>query len=322
MRMSSGASLMYEKPRSGRSSCIDETPRSSRIASARTPFPASCGRTTPKSPRRSREFTGGRFASCSKYVRAVGSRSIAMSLPLPHRSAARIAACPPAPKVASMTVSPGRTASAARTSSARTGTWSASLGCKTFGNILSTPFDLGELALPGGAVPDLEVVVDPGDDDVAAELRVLEQRGRDAHPPLFVRRRVAGAGEEMSLHLTAFLAQRMEGREGRLAVVVPTRRRPGPEAAIEAPGDDASVLERTPELGREREPVLVIDRVLVFTKEHGAALPISPLSPTINHFLPQVHPFRTMRRLVQRVATAPRGRLRPRGGARRACARA
>jgi hypothetical protein len=50
------------------------------------------------------------------------------------------------------------------------------LGCKTFGNILSTPFDLGELALPGGAVPDLEVVVDPGDDDVAAELRVREQR--------------------------------------------------------------------------------------------------------------------------------------------------
>ena len=32
MRMSSGASAAYEKPRSGRSSCIDETPRSSRIA--------------------------------------------------------------------------------------------------------------------------------------------------------------------------------------------------------------------------------------------------------------------------------------------------
>ena len=42
MRMSSGASTEYEKPRSGRSSCIDETPRSSRIASARTPLSASC----------------------------------------------------------------------------------------------------------------------------------------------------------------------------------------------------------------------------------------------------------------------------------------
>src|SRR5690348_9122544 len=199
MRMSSGASAAYEKPRSGRSSCIEDTPRSRRIASACTPFSASCGRTTPKSPRRSLVLAVVRFASCSKYVRAVGSRSIAISLPLPRRSAARIAACPPAPKVASMTVSPGCTARQARTSSERTGTWSASLGCKTFGNILSTPFDLGELALPGGAAPDLEVVVDPGDDDVAAELRVREQRGRDAHPPLAVRRRLAGAGKKVAM---------------------------------------------------------------------------------------------------------------------------
>src|SRR4029077_19013079 len=131
---------------------------------------------------------------------AVGSRSIAISFPLPRRSAARMAAWPPAPNVASTTVSPGRTARHSRTSSARTGTWSASLGCKTFGNILSTPFDLGELALPGGAIPDLEVVVDPGDDDITAELRVLEQRGRKAHSPLFIRPRLAGAGEEVAAH--------------------------------------------------------------------------------------------------------------------------
>src|SRR5215467_5294913 len=244
IRMSSGASAAYENPRSGRSSCIEETPRSSRIASARTPFPDSCGRTTPKSPRRSRAFTVVRLASCSKYVRAVGSRSIAISFPLPRRSAARSVAWPPAPKVASMTVSPGPTARHSRTSSARTGTWSASLGCKTFGNILSTPFDLGELALPGGAVPDLEAVVDPGHDDVAAELRVGEQRRRDAHPSLLVRRRLARTGEEMTLHLAAFLAQGMQAREDRLAVVLPARRRPGPEATVEAAGDDAAVFER------------------------------------------------------------------------------
>src|SRR5437899_5903231 len=250
MRMSSGASAAYENPRSGRSSCIEETPRSSRIASARTPFPASWGRTTPKSPRRSRAFTGTRFASCSKYVRAVGSRSIAINFPLPRRSAARMAACPPAPKVASMTVSPGCTASDARTSSARTGTWSASLGCKTFGNILSTPFDLGELALPGGAVPDLEAVVDPGDDDVAAELRVREQRGRDAHPPLLVRRRLAGAGEEVAMHPPALLAQRRQGGELRVAVLPKGVRCPGVDATVEAPRDDDAVVERRPELRR------------------------------------------------------------------------
>src|SRR5438067_4942827 len=248
--MSRGASAAYEKPRSGRSSCIDDTPRSRRTASASTPFPASWGRTTPKSPRRSRVFAVVRFASCSKYVRAVGSRSIAISFPLPRRSAASSAAWPPAPKVASMTVSPGPTARLCRTSSARTGTWSASLGCKTFGNILSTPFDLGELALPGGAVPDLEAVVDPGDDDVAAELRVLEQRGREAHPPLLVRRRLAGAGIEVAMHPPAFLAQRVQGGERRVPVVLPGPRRPRVEAPVEGAGDNDAVLERPPELRR------------------------------------------------------------------------
>src|SRR5215467_8926854 len=231
IRMSSGASAAYENPRSGRSSCIEETPRSSRIASARTPFPANCGRTTPKSPRRSRAFTVLRFVSCSKYVRAVGSRSIAISFPWLRRSAARIVAWPPAPNVASITVSPGRTARHSRTSSARTGTWSASLGCKTFGNILSTPFDLGELTLPGGAVPDLEVVVDAGNYDIAAELRVLEQRGRKAHPPLFVRRGLAGAGEEVATHPPALLAQRVQLGKSRVAVVLPGSRCPRIDAA-------------------------------------------------------------------------------------------
>src|SRR3954467_7123815 len=263
IRMSSGASAAYEKPRSGRSSCIEETPRSSRIASARTPFSASCGSTTPKSPRRSRAFAVVRFASCSKYVRAVGSRSIAISFPLPRRSAARIAACPPAPKVASMTVSPGSTARQARTSSARTGTWSASLGCKTFGNILSTPFDLGELALPGGAVPDLEVVVDPGDDDVAAELRMREQSWRDAHAALFVRRLFAGAGEEMAVHPPALLAERVERGELRVAVALEGAGRPDEYAAVKAPGDDAAVVEGLPELDRKCQAVLVVDCVLV-----------------------------------------------------------
>src|SRR5215467_7076729 len=263
IRMSSGASAAYEKPRSGRSSCIEETPRSSRIASARTSFPASCGRTTPKSPRRSRAFTVVPFANCSKYVRAVGSRSIAISFPLPRRSVARIVAWPPAPKVASTTVSPGRTARHARTSSARTGTWSASLGCKTFGNILSTPFDLGELALPGGAVPDLEAVVDPGDDDVAAELGVREQCGRDAHPPLLVRRRLAGSGEEVTMHPPALLAQRVQSGKSRIAVVLPGNRCPRIEAPVEAARDDDPVLERLPELRRQRQTVLVVDRMLV-----------------------------------------------------------
>ena len=122
MRMSSGASVLYEKPRSGRSICIDDTPRSSRIASASTPFSASCSSTTEKSPRRKRVWAPMCLATRSKYSRAPGSRSIAISLPLPPRSAASSAAWPPAPKVASTTVCPGLTARSSRTSPARTGT--------------------------------------------------------------------------------------------------------------------------------------------------------------------------------------------------------
>jgi hypothetical protein len=57
MRMSSGASTAYEKPRSGLSICMLETPRSSRIASASTPLSASCPSTMEKSPRRKRDCT-------------------------------------------------------------------------------------------------------------------------------------------------------------------------------------------------------------------------------------------------------------------------
>ena len=67
MRMSSGASVAYEKPRSGRSTCIEETPRSNRIASACTPFAASCASTSENSPRRKRPCAPVRFRTESKY---------------------------------------------------------------------------------------------------------------------------------------------------------------------------------------------------------------------------------------------------------------
>ena len=82
-----------------------------------------------------------------------------------RRRAAR--AWPPAPKVASTTVSPGCTARSSRTSSARTGTWSVLLRCKALGNKLHTPFDFFELLSPGVAIPDLHVVAHACDDDVA-----------------------------------------------------------------------------------------------------------------------------------------------------------
>jgi hypothetical protein len=60
MRMSSGASAAYEKPRSGRSICMLDTPKSRSTASAWTSLSASCPSTTAKSPRKSRAWTPAR----------------------------------------------------------------------------------------------------------------------------------------------------------------------------------------------------------------------------------------------------------------------
>src|SRR5689334_2200964 len=105
--------------------------------------------------------------------------------PSPCRSRARRRACPPAPNVQSTTVSPGRTARSSRTSAASTGTCG-SRPCvgKAFGNNLGAPFDLGELASPGLAVPDLEPVAQTGDDDVPGEPGMADQRRGQRDPAL------------------------------------------------------------------------------------------------------------------------------------------
>src|SRR5437588_11570425 len=176
-----------------------ETPRSSRIASAFIPFAASCPSTVANSPRRNRAETPVRRRNRSKYVRAAGSRSIAISLPSPRKSAANSSAWPPAPKVPSITVSPASTARSSRTSSARTGIWSVAFGCKAFGNMLRPPFDFLDLRLPRRSIPDLEVVVDAGDHDLPTQGRVLTERGRQHDPALLVGRGLDGGGEEVAL---------------------------------------------------------------------------------------------------------------------------
>src|SRR5919202_4001702 len=249
MRMSSGASVAYEKPRSGRSICIDETPRSSRIASASTPLLDSCSSTTAKSPRRNRVCTPAVFAKRSKYSRAVGSRSIAINLPLPRRSAASSVAWPPAPNVASTTVSPGRTARHSRTSPASTGTWSVASGGKAFGNILCAPFDGGQLLAPGGAVPDLEPVVDAGDDDVPPQPRMLDQLARHHHAALFVEVGLGRPGEEVALEPAPFRAERIQRGQSRLDESIPIRTTVGEETTVEPARDDDTVRKGLAELG-------------------------------------------------------------------------
>src|SRR3954447_11152949 len=250
MRMSSGASVAYEKPRSGRSTCIEETPRSKRIASACTPLPASCASTSENSPRRNRPCAPVRLRTESKYGRTDGSRSIAISLPLPRRSAASSSECPPAPKVASTTVSPGWTASASRTSSARTGTWSVALGRKTFGNILSTPFHLRDVLVPRRAVPDLEVVPHADDHDLAVDAGLPGERPGHEHAALLVGLGLGRAGEEVAVHDPPLAAERVEPGEPAFDEPLPVRLRIAVEAPVKAARDDEAAGKRLPKLGR------------------------------------------------------------------------
>src|SRR3954469_14132075 len=250
MRMSSGASAAYEKPRSGRSICMLETPRSSRTASAERPLPASCSRTVAKWPWSRRAWTPARRRKDSREAPALASRAIATTRPAPPRSAASSDAWPPAPKVASTTVSPGCTARSRRTSPASTGTGSVVSGCKTFGNMLGAPFDLGQVLPPGGAVPDLEVVVHAGDHDVAAQSGVLDQRGRNHAPALLVGLGLGHTRVEEPPQLADLLAERVERGETGTDRLLPLVDRKRVEAAVEPARDDEAAREGLSKLGR------------------------------------------------------------------------
>src|SRR5215211_316082 len=318
--MSGSASTEYEKPRSGRSICMLETPRSRRIASARTPFPASCPRTTSKSPRRKRVCARQPAWNCRKNGRASGSRSIAISFPRPASSPHRSDACPPAPKVASTIVAPGSTARCSRISSASTGTCSVLFGCEAFGNKLGTPFDLVEVLAPGGAIPDLEVVAQTRDDDLAREAGALDEKLGDHHAPLPVEVRLRRAGEEEAAHLARLTAERVQTGQAALDKAIPAVPRVDDETAVHPATDDEPVREGLPELGRKREAVLVVESMLVFAEEHGGHSCLLPLYPTLNHDSPlgkTAGPRRSTRtrRVMRLEARRPAWRHARRGGA-------
>src|SRR5919202_3104915 len=105
--------------------------------------------------------------------------------------------------------------------------WSVAPGCKTFGNILSTPFDLVQMRTPCGAVPDLEVVVDPGHDDLLPQPGVLAERCRHHHPALLVQLGLCRARVEVPVHQPSFPAERIELAQPRLDARLPLAPRVG-----------------------------------------------------------------------------------------------
>src|SRR5207248_2080134 len=127
------------------------------------------------------------------------------------------------------------------------------------GNMLRTPFDGLQLLAPRGAVPDLQMVVDAGDDDLAAELRVLRERRRHHDPPLPVRLELRRRREEVALHHPVIAAERVERSEPPLDEFVPLLPRVDEEAPVHAARDDAAAGKGFPEPGWKGEAVLLID---------------------------------------------------------------
>ena len=111
--------------------------------------------------------------------------------------------------------------------------------------------------------------MDARDDDVAAELCMLEQRAWNADATLFVELALRGSREEEALHAPAFLAERAQRREAALHHSLPRVPRVREEASVHASGDDDAVPECLPEARRKREAVLVVERVFVLAKKHA-----------------------------------------------------
>src|SRR3954454_13356615 len=152
--------------------------------------------------------------SAAKACSAVGSRSMAISVPVgPSRSATR-RAWPAPPSVQSIAVWPGRGSSASISSPARTGTWVWGMSRSVAKRLSQFRRPLGEAGVvvrPGRAVPDFEAVADAGDDDLAADVGVLQEargqhhaagriqlgllRGAEEQPPRLARLRGERIGE-------------------------------------------------------------------------------------------------------------------------------
>ena len=137
---------------------------------------------------------------------------------------------------------------------------------------------------PRGAIPDLEVVGHAGHRHLARDPGRLEQRRRDHQPALLVELDVGRAGEEVAPHPAAVRPTSGSTASIRSAIFAQRLDGPGVEAAIEAARHDDLVLRTLPELRRECEAVLLVQRMLVLTEQHG------PLRPTLPHFTPPVNP--------------------------------
>src|SRR4051794_27027648 len=245
-------------------------PRSISTTSARTPSASRRSSPVAKSPRTKRVRQPASSDSAAKRSSAIGSRSMPISSPSGPRRSAISRAWPAPPTVQSMATSPGRGSSSSSTSSARTGSCSAVMSrsvTKLGGDVVDLVGQAGVVVGPRLAVPDLQAVVGADHDDLLGQAGVLGEERRHVDPARGVELAVDRVGGEEGAELAPLRRQagKSLGRRGGERLVVGGA--PDRHAALGVLREHDALAQDRPELGRDREPVLCIERVVVGAAE-------------------------------------------------------
>src|SRR3954471_7817611 len=254
--------------------------------------------------RRKRVSQATSRASSSKCSSASGSRSMQTSVPVgPIRSAIR-RACPPAPKVQSITVSPAPGAVSSISSPARTGTCARVMSrrmAKPLRHLLDLRVEGLLLLLPALLRPHLEVVPHADHHDLLLDARVPEQRGRQRHAPARIELDGEGVALVEARDAPVVGADRVQCPERALDDLLVRVRGPNRHAGFGVLGKNGSTGEGRAEPGRDAEPVLRVQRVLEVTTKCqrscpgnsdrsggvGGAPPLRSIGDaTVPHYLP------------------------------------
>src|SRR6476646_3775964 len=161
--------------------------------------------------------------------------------------------------------------------------------------MFGAPFDGMQVLLPGGWAPQLEVVVVAGHYYFALEAGMAGEGGRDEHPALSVQVGLGRPREEERPQLARLARERVERGDAVLDAHLPGLPRVHRDVAVEPAREHDPGTQRVAEAARQRDPALLVDRVVVGADEHRPRMwPIpfvistiphsTPLSPTVNPY--------------------------------------
>src|SRR5665811_175387 len=243
--------------------------------------------TSAKLPWYSSHSQGAVRATSRKYSATLGSRSTAIRRPFGPSIAATASAWPPAPKVQSTATSSFAGRSSSSSSSRRTGVWaraiSYSRSCKLVCGSIGLLLQAGLVVSPGGAVPDLNVVLDADDTDFSVDAGELEMPGRHRDAPLPVELLMHGVARREAHEVTTLAAVGGDALHLPLEVLLELLGRVAGEAVLVALGHVDAAGERRSQTRGDGDAVLRVEREVVLPHQdrslHGRHF--TPLFPTL-----------------------------------------